>query len=85
MDHGGSRFVPTLPRVTVDLDLQSAIYGPRRVIRERYRRLAFPPIHRRLGIDQNVRGISFYRFAATHGDSSKRIRQVRQTHQTGPA
>ena len=25
---------------------------------------AFPPIHRRLGIDENVRGASFYRFAA---------------------
>jgi hypothetical protein len=41
---------------------------PPSVIRERYRRLAFPPIHRRLGIDQNVRGISFYPFAATQGD-----------------
>jgi predicted transcriptional regulator len=28
---------------------------------------AFPPIHRRLGIDENVRGASFYRFVETEG------------------
>jgi predicted transcriptional regulator/DNA-binding XRE family transcriptional regulator len=31
---------------------------------------AFPPIHRRLGIDENVRGASFYRFVEPKGEQA---------------